>query len=285
MYGVRGGEAGQRYYDSVLELYASWGVDFIKVDDICAVGFGERTYDCRYEVEMLHRAIERCGRPIVLSLSPGPALVAESWHYKKYANMWRITDDFWDNWNTLLYMFERCEKWQDHVAEGCWPDCDMLPLGKVGKVFGQERDTLFTREEQKTMMTLWCVFHSPLMLGAEMTKLDEWTLSLLQNEELLRLENARFVSRQVRRNQDSCVWASVDHRTGERYIALFNLADTARKVGASVDECRAMFPEGWFPGGNGTWKEVWSGRDYEFQGDMVFGSVMPHGTLLLHSIK
>ena len=133
MYGILNCKAGQTYYDSILELYASWGVDFIKVDDICSTGFyPHRGYGRKHEVEMLHRAIEKCGRPVVLSLSPGPATVEESWHYSRYANMWRITDDFWDNWETLLYMFDRCEKWQDHVHPGCWPDCDMLPLGRVG---------------------------------------------------------------------------------------------------------------------------------------------------------
>ena len=279
MYGVRSCEAGQRYYDSLLALYASWGVDFIKVDDICAVGFGERPYDRRHEVEMLHRAIERCGRPIVLSLSPGPAEVSESWHYKKYANMWRITDDFWDNWETLLYMFDRCEKWQDHVSQGCWPDCDMLPLGKVGKHFGQERDCLFTRQEQKTMMTLWCMFSSPLMLGAEMTKLDDWTLSLLCNEELLRLENGQFVSRQVLRDREKCVWCSVHPKTGEYYVALFNLKNEPQEIRVTPEECASMFPTGFLFDRESPIKEIWSGEYYI---DLC-GTVAPHGTLLLHT--
>lgn len=285
MYGIRNGEAGQKYYESILELYASWGVDFIKCDDICATGFGkERQYNERHEVEMLHRAIEHCGRPIVLSLSPGPALVTESWHYKKFANMWRITDDFWDNWETLLYMFDRCEKWQDHVSEGCYPDCDMLPLGKVGKHFGQERNTLFTREEQKTMMTLWCIFGSPLMLGAEMTMLDEWTLSLLQNEELLRLENGRFVSRQVLRDKEKCVWASVDPKTGEHYIALFNLKNEEQEIIVSHEECKAMFPDGYFIADTEKMVEVWTQRPITVKNDTVRGNVKPHGTALFHAV-
>ena len=118
-------QIGQSYYDSLIEMYASWGVDFIKCDD------------------------------------------------------------FWDNWELLKNMFWRCELWQDHVKEGCFPDCDMLPLGKVGKGFETgERDCLFTREEQKTMMTLWCMFRSPLMIVAELTKMDDFTLSLLTNKEL-----------------------------------------------------------------------------------------------------
>ncbi len=284
MYGLRAGEAGQAYYNSILELYASWGVDYIKCDDICATGFGAvRSYGERHEVEMLAKAIQNCGRPIVLSLSPGPALIEESWHYEKYANMWRITDDFWDNWKTLEYMFDRCEKWQDHVKPGCWPDCDMLPLGKVGKVFGHQRDTLFTKDEQKNMMTLWCIFGSPLMLGAEMTMLDEWTLSLLQNRDLLRLENGHFVSKQVLRSKEKCVWAATDPKTGECYVALFNLSGEEREVSVSLEECAAMFPAGWLTAPE-TVKEIWSGDTVDVT-DTLSAHLPPHGTALFMKLQ
>ncbi len=119
MYGVETNREGaQEYYNSIFELYAQWGVDFIKCDDIARYDMPS----ARKEIEMLHNAIEHCGRPMVLSLSPGPALIDKAWHYEKYANMWRITDDFWDNWPLLLNMFERCEIWQNHVSEGCYPD-------------------------------------------------------------------------------------------------------------------------------------------------------------------
>ncbi len=285
MYGLRNTPAGQAYYDSILKLYAAWGVDFIKCDDICAVGFGERTYAARHEVEMLHRAIEKCGRPMVLSLSPGPALIAESWHYQKYANMWRITDDFWDDWEALKNMFWRCEQWQDHVAQGCYPDCDMLPLGKVGKHFGQERSTRFTPDEQKTMLSLWCIFGSPLMLGAELTKLDAWTLSLLQNRQLLRLVNGRFTARQVLRTPEECVWAALDAETGAYYLALFNLTQEARSMTASLEACRAMFRLGTFPAGGEALREIWSDRIYPLQNDTVGGRVAPHGVLLYQSLQ
>ena len=155
MYGVRNTQEGQAYYDSLLELYASWGVDFIKCDDICNTNlYPANPYSAKYEIEMLAKAIERCGRAIVLSLSPGPALIEQAWHYEKYANMWRITDDFWDRWDLLKNMFHRCQLWENQVSEGCYPDCDMLPLGYLGKGFGKERQTNFTKAEQRTMMSL-----------------------------------------------------------------------------------------------------------------------------------
>ena len=139
MYGIRMGEPGaQEYYDSIVALYAQWGVDFIKCDDICNTNlYVEHPYSAAHEIEMLQHAIEKCGRDIVLSLSPGPALIEKAWHYETYANMWRITDDFWDTWELLYDMFRRCELWQNHVGCGSFPDCDMLPVGWLGKGFGQ----------------------------------------------------------------------------------------------------------------------------------------------------
>ena len=152
---------------------------------------------------MLHEAIMKTGRPIVLSLSPGPALIDKAWHYEKYANLWRITDDLWDKWDLLRNMFDRCELWQNHVSEGCFPDCDMLPLGWLGKGFHTDQSTWYTnltKDEQRTMMTLWCIFRSPLMIGTEMTRLDDWTLSLLTNAEVLRLLQHSKGARQLERD-------------------------------------------------------------------------------------
>ena len=134
------------------------------------------------------------------------------------------------------------------------------------------------------MMTLWCIFGSPLMLGAEMTMLDEWTLSLLQKEELLRLENGSFVSRQVLRDDDKCVWASVVPKTGEHYIALFNLRDEPQQICVYLDECSAMFPDGYVTGSAEEMKEVWSGNILRIGNAALQAEVPPHGVLLLHAM-
>lgn len=235
MYGVRNTEGGQAYYDSLLTMYAQWGVDFIKCDDIC----DSRLYRTEpflgwEETRMIHRAIEKCGRPIVLSLSPGPAHIDRAWEYCKYANMWRITDDFWDEWSLLKAMFARCELWQDHVREGCFPDCDMLPLGRLGKGFGSERDTGFTKEEQKTMMTLWCMFRSPLMIGAELTLLDDWTLSLLTNRDMLDMMKETCKGMQIIRTDDHAVWINQDEASGRLCVALFNLSDEEKTLSVGL---------------------------------------------------
>ncbi len=237
MYGVTNTPEGQAYYDSIIELYASWGVDFIKCDDICNTNmYHQNFYSGKHEIEMLAKAIEKSGREIVLSLSPGPALIDKAWHYETFANMWRITDDFWDNWRLLKDMFHRCELWQSHVAEGCYPDCDMLPLGYLGKGFGHERTTNFTKDEQRTMMTLWCLFGSPLMLGAEMTKMDEWTLSLLTNEEVLKMLTPDCRPRQICLDDKKAIWTGINDKTGDAYVALFNLSDEETEISVNAED-------------------------------------------------
>ena len=232
MYGVRDTPEGQAYYDSLIELYAQWGVDFIKCDDICDSRlYPGEDFSGWHETKMLHNAIIKCGRPIVLSLSPGPAHIDRAWQYCNYANMWRITDDFWDQWELLKVMFWRCELWQSHVGKGCYPDCDMLPIGVLGGGFGNgEWRCNFTKEEQKTMMTLWCMFRSPLMIGAELTKLDDWTLSLLTNQDLLALMGEDCVGAQIVRTEDMAVWKNKDAKTGMLCVALFNLGDKQEHI-------------------------------------------------------
>ncbi len=274
MYGVRNCPEGQAYYDSLLQMYAEWGVDFIKCDDICNTNiYPANPYSARHEVEMLHRAIRSCGREVVLSLSPGPALIEQAWHYETYANMWRITDDFWDKWELLKDMFHRCELWQNHVSKGCYPDCDMLPLGYLGKGFGQERQTNFTFEEQKTMMTLWCLFGSPLMLGAELTKLDEKTLSLLTNRRILNMLTPDCRPRQLVLDDKRAVWRADNEGSGEHYAALFNLSDEAAEVAVPAESLG-------LEGRKTKLTEGWSGEESVFSEASLKAQLLPHGCVV-----
>lgn len=280
MYGVRrDAEGAQEYYDSIISLYAQWGVDYIKCDDICNTNmYPHNPYAAAHEVEMLQRAIQKTGRDIVLSLSPGPALIEKAWHYEKYANMWRITDDFWDSWDLLRNMFDRCELWQTHVAEGSYPDCDMLPLGTLGKGFGKpEWTTNFTQDEQIAMMTLWCVFGSPLMVGANLTKLDAWTLDLLTRKDVLKLVSNDYVGRQFDKNDAFAIWSCLSRTTGEKYLAFFNFLNTDQEISCDLNEveqfadiqCGAEYAV-----------ELWSGRKTSVQGSVLADLVLPHGARL-----
>lgn len=234
----------QLYYDSIFELYADWGVDFVKCDDICRMD----APTAKKEIEMLHNAIMKSGRNIVLSLSPGPAKVTEAWHYEQYSNMWRITDDFWDKWELLYNMFERCEHWQEHVSEGCYPDCDMIPIGQLGKGFGHERTSNFTHQEIITMMSLWSIFRSPMMLGCELPLLNEKTSSYITNKDVLHLLSLKNQAKQVKREKDNAIWMNTDDNSGAVYLAVFNLGEGVKDFSINLKDlgiCKDSAKELW----------------------------------------
>ena len=204
--------------------------------------YPDNPYSARKEIEMLRRAIDKCGRDMVLSLSPGPAPVWEHEHLASHANMWRMTGDFWDEWSKLHAMFERCYAWQEYVQPGAWPDCDMLPLGRIQKTEElpqyRNRYTRFTHDEQITMMTLWGIFRSPLMMGGEMRENDEFTLSLLQNRELIDMLNNSSGARQFKREETDgkgeIIWTSKGN--GCKYVALFNTDDKEREITFDIND-------------------------------------------------
>ncbi|HEX2947670.1 MAG TPA: glycoside hydrolase family 27 protein [Clostridia bacterium] len=277
MYGVDAAiEGAQAYYDSIVRLYASWGVDYIKVDDI------SRPYSLS-EVELIRNAIDYCGREIVLSLSPGPAPIEHAEHLKANANMWRMTDDFWDQWRLLDNMFERCSQWAPHTGPGHWPDADMLPLGHIALRSCEhgkgDRWTNFTRDEQITMLTLWCIFRSPLMVGCELRDNDDWTLSLLTNEEVLRLLEHSHSARQLYQRgayNTNVAWTSIDE-DGSLYLAVFN-----RGTFETVTETQLSLM-----GAEGSYRvrDLWAHEELGEAERLISVTVAPHGARLLKLTK
>ena len=236
MYGVDPHKEGARaYYDSIFQLYASWGVDFIKCDDIAR----EMPHE-EEELVMLSDALKGCSRDMILSISPGPAPLDKAELFKQVCNMWRITDDFWDKWELLYDMFQRAEKWCTHTGADHFPDADMLPIGPLRQDYGKENWTKFTKDEQVTMLTLWSIFRSPLMIGGEMTGFDAFTMSLLTNEDILKMhENARHSHQVFRRtigNTEYIVWMAVS-AAGGNYIAVFNAGEEDGKLELNLAEC------------------------------------------------
>ena len=231
MYGVNPGAVGaQEYDDSLFALYATWGVDLVKVDDILlpyAAG----------EIECIRRAIDRAGRDMVLSLSCGPTDLEHADHLRKNADMWRITGDFWDRWEDLYAMFEPCRDWAPFSGDGHWPDADMLPLGRIALRSCEhglgDRWTRFTQAEQRTMMSLWSIVGSPLMLGSFLPDLDNWTLDLLTNRELLDMHRFARNRREVSRHEDCVIWAA-DGPDGSSYLAIFNLGACRAAIAVPV---------------------------------------------------
>jgi alpha-galactosidase len=220
MYTVKEGPGAQEYYDSLFKLYASWGLDFVKVDDL------SEPYH-KAEVEMIRKAIDRSGRKIVFSTSPGETPISEAKHVQAHANMWRTVGDFWDSWEQLKEHFDVCNRWSPYIMTGAWPDADMLPMGRLGirAERGDDRMTRFTHDEQFTLMTLWSIFRSPLMFGGDLPSNDAFTLSMLTNKEVLAMHSNSRNNRQLFRRGNLVAWTADDPKTGDKFLAVFNAQD------------------------------------------------------------
>ena len=216
MYGVDMTKPGaQEYYNSVFALFASWGLDYVKVDDLSSPYHKD-------EIEAIRKAIDQSGRAIVFSTSPGATPVNQGSHIETNANLWRVSNDFWDSWHALNEQFARLNNWTPYRAPGHWPDADMLPLGNVRAWQTQDNWTHFTHDEQFTLMTLWCIARSPLILGGNLPKNDEFTFALLTNDELLAVNQKSANNRQLSNTNNMVAWIADVPGSKDKYIALFN---------------------------------------------------------------
>jgi hypothetical protein len=263
-YGVDMSKPGaQDYYDSIARLYASWGLDYIKADDMSNPFQGP-------EIHALSVALKKSGRPIVLSLSPGAAPLDRYQELKSNAQLWRISGDFWDSWPKLKHQFDLTHAWEAKVQPGGWPDADMLPLGKIGlrAEVGEPRMTAFTKDEQQTMMTLWSIFRSPLMFGGDLPSNDAYTLSLLNNPEVLAVNQTGSAPHQVYRSADTISWISDTPGAKTKNVAIFNIGDTAHQVDLSWSEVGVNASEA-------SVRDLWARKDLGSQKN-VHLSLHPH---------
>jgi hypothetical protein len=207
----------QEYYDSVFALMASWGTDFVKVDDLSF------PYH-KPEIEAIRKAIDKTGRAIIFSTSPGDTPVNQGDHIRMNANMWRISGDFWDDWHALYAQFARLDSWTPFRGPGHWPDADMLPLGNIRTWQKTDTWTHLTRDEQFTLMTLWSIARSPLIMGGNMPKNDEFTLSLMTNDEVIAVNQKSTDNRQLFaiNNNTQFVWVADVSGSKDKYVAIFN---------------------------------------------------------------
>ena len=265
MYGVDMSKPGaQAYYDSVFALYASWGVDFVKMDDM------SRPYDAHiHEIEGAHKAIVKTGRPMLLSLSPGETPVARGGHVQNYAQMWRISDDFWDEWKLLEAQFTRFESWNAFRRPGAWPDGDMLPLGRLA--LGQ-RDTKFTPDEQRTLMTLWGIARSPLIMGGDLRYLDAPTLALLTNPEVIAVNQKSKDNQPHFYADDTRIWTARPETGAGFYLALFNTSDKPKTVSFPLKALGLKTVEV---------RDLWARADIGQATGWVKADLPPHGAVLL----
>ncbi len=282
MYGMKNCDGAQDYYNSVINMYAEWGVDFIKCDDIAVTEFRkwDNPYTADYEIEMLRKAIDGCGREIVLSLSPGPALRDRAEHLCKNANMWRMTGDFWDLWEHLYVMFDKCEEWQGVRKVGNYPDCDMLPIGRISKLCSyhgkQNRMSNFTKPEHHTLMSLWGIFGSPLFIGGNMPENDGFTLSLLTNSDYMQMHresaNPHCIVREEKNGKGYIIWASQGKNC--KYLAVFNTDSKIKKIKADLTQIL-------MPGTGYKAFDIWQHKELGTAKNSITLEVEPHGARLI----
>jgi alpha-galactosidase len=290
-WGIKDNAAGQAYYDSMLKLYASWGLDFLKVDCIATNPYRPS------EIRQIAAAIRKTGRPIVLSLSPGPTALDHGSEVAKYAQMWRISGDHWDGWDIphkpddefpfgLQGAFDRLAQWYAYAGPGNWPDADMLPDGWLGPHpgWGEPRPSRLTQDEQRTEFTLWAIARSPLILGANLTRLDDFTRPLITNQDVIIINQNATYSRPVDRSalgpgfEHARVWRATINESGSRgyaeYFAFFNLdaAPTALKT---------TWTQLGLDGAKHSAHNLWDGTSTK-ESKEISVNLPPHGCALFH---
>ena len=272
--------AAEAYYDSIVQLYISWGVDFLKVDCI-----SDHPYKGD-EIRMISHAIRRTGRPILLSLSPGPTALDKAEEVSKYAQMWRISDDVWDLWHSdtefpsgIQNQFARAAKWAPFSGPGHWPDADMLPIGRLEPAagWGKPRATRLTNDEQRTQLTLWSIFRSPLIMGGNLTLCDEWTESLLANPEVIAVDQHSTGSHAALTTDKAAVWLARPTEGEGYYLAIFNLD-------AAPQEFHYSWKDLELPAGKYRLRDLWERKDLgPFESLAV--SLQPHASALYEASR
>jgi hypothetical protein len=269
----------QEYYNSLIEMYAEWGVDFIKADDVL-----KRPYH-KGEIEAINKAVEKSGRPIVISLSAGPVPVFSVDHLRSNAHMWRITGDMWDHWSFIERTFSYCREWQKYSVPNHWPDCDMLPFGKLringtdgmlAEAIGvapEETINEYSRlnlDEKRTVMGLWSIFRSPLMMGGNLLEMDEQTFQLLTNKDILYVNQQSTNNRELRYSEKESIWVAEDLSTGAIYVTIFNFDHKEkRNIALSWNELGIK--------GKYSIQDLWSGQNIGVFESGFKALVNPHG--------
>lgn len=247
--------------------WAEWGVDYLKYD--------WKPNDMYYTREMAE-ALKSCGRDIVYSIS-NSAPFSDAYTISNLAQCWRTTGDIRDTWQSIYSIgFEQQERWAAFHGPGHWGDADMLVVGMVGGWKTTPRFSQLTPDEQYTHITLWAMLASPMLIGCDLAKIDDFTRSLLCNFEVNDILQDPLGMRAMPfyRDEKHAVYVKI-LEDGDLAVALFNISEEPLTIEI---EPRAL----------GLWekpamvRDVWRQRvvTYVYPGDTFSTDVAPHGTAL-----
>ncbi len=254
-YGVDMKKPGaQAFYNSLINQMAEWGVDFLKYDDI--VPFPE-------EVKAVANAIAQCGRPIVLSLSPGGSVDPNHLIAFKKAQMLRVTPDIWDEQKGIDQCFDAWRKWQGKEGAGFWIDMDMIPFGqlqlmspKPKGVKGNEskselikkmeagelekfellagrgfnRTSEFTKDQMYTFITLRALSASPLMMGGDLPSIDDFSLKLITNKDVLECNQNGVMGNLVYDEGEIEILKVAKKNSKDGWVGIFNRSKNPKSI-------------------------------------------------------
>lgn len=205
-------EASYQHEEQDAKTWASWGVDYIKYD-WCS--YGDIVKDVEKTVPVLQKpyrvmreALDKCDRDIVFSLCQYGMGDVWQWGAEVGGNLWRTTGDINDSWGSMAPIGFAHNDRSPFVKPGHWNDPDMLVVGRVG--WGPKlHETKLSRNEQITHITLWSLLAAPLLIGCDMSNMDEFTIDVLSNDEVLDVDQDPLGKAAVRKAQDGTteVWA------------------------------------------------------------------------------
>lgn len=261
----------QKYIDSLAQTLAGWGVDFLKLDGVGPGSFrgGER-YDNTTDVKAWNSALKSTGRPIEFLISWALShRYADVW--KANTNGWRVDTDvecYCDTlvtWNqSVKQRWNDVVQWIDDAGPGHWNNLDSVAVGN-GQMDG------LTEAERQSYMTLWSISSSPLYIGDDLTKIDDYGYKLLTNNEVIAINQAGIPARPVDQSSDQQVWYA-RNRDGSYTVALFNLGSKPAKVTADFAQLGIR--------GNAKVRDVWAKKDLGQKSGSVTEDLPVHGSKL-----
>lgn len=241
----------QSYINSIADLYGEWGIDFLKFDSVTpGSGISDLSLDARDDVKAWAQA-----------LAPHNIWLELSWaldikyidYWKQYANGWRID---WDiecycgdggltTWPSIARLFPKAEQFWRHAGPGGWNDFDSLNIGN-GAMDG------ITKDERQTAMSFWAISSAQLYIGNDMTKLDDYGIELLTNEEVIAVNQAGRPGHPVSTATEQQVWYA-NNGDGSYTVGLFNLGSSAATVNVNWSDIGLTGPA--------TVRDLWSHED------------------------
>ena len=238
-YGIKWTHPGaQAYINSVVELYASWGIDLIKIDDLLTKNTAEVYH--KYDVAGYRTAIRNSGKPMVYSLSPGNSMTVDyAPHAIQNVDFFRTAGDLWDYWSStskssISMMFQKASDYNQFTGPGHWADLDMLPIGTL-----RTGPSMLTDTEQQTAMSLWCIFRSPIILGHDIRSLNPQIMRIIANEEVIAVNQNSTNSQKIFDQDNLVIWTSDVPGTGTpitKNVAFFNLGPSTATMSVTLSQ-------------------------------------------------